>query len=215
MVNIVMNELQNDNVNIIVPSLNKIYVYMREAGMGTRKEKALSFFRVGGHAAILRLMKQHSSSEDIQTQAVAILVCMTMSKDVEIRKGLLMMKGVDALCEILRKFPLHSSIQCNGIGALCNLTIGCASTAEHIVTKLGAVSLVVGAMSQFPCDGVLVQNCCKLLWSLCDSCKDRRNVLDAIRNAKAMSAVAAALENHGERQNLQEYGKGALKALLA
>jgi hypothetical protein len=121
-------------------------------------------------------------------------------------------EGIHAILAAMKEFPADQAVIENGFRALANIVDENKANADLLVTKLGGLPFLIERMKAFVFqdDADITKFACDMLKSLSDF-EDLRN---PIVNAKAITALAYAIERHGDEPSVQEYARKAIKKLV-
>ena len=103
----------------------------------------------------------------------------------------------------------HEYVQENGCGALCNITVECKCNSERVV-KADGITRVVKAMNDYVDNAECQDYACRFLCFL--SAWPEYKPL--IEDAGGLVAIATAISNHKENEDIQKFGRLAMKKLM-
>lgn len=158
----------------------------------------------GGVPLIIRAMTTHTRSSNVQSRAIAALLCLTADKAA--RTQVIDYRGAELITWAMREFSGVMLLLKNGATCLCNLSFGCAESKRRI-GRIGGIHVVVNAMNKFPQDVDLQARCCLALRNL--ACGLRANQWIAGRS-QSMEAILRSMERMHADINIQYQGCIAL-----
>lgn len=208
-VSIVSNDLQSDDEEILGKALGKLAVLLYDVDDAETEKKQKLFYQVGGHAFVVALMKKYPDFVTIQREGVFVLMNTTY-KNQELKIAVAVVNGIETILAAMKKFPSEQSITNDGLGTFCNFTSETDDHAESLVSKLDVLPFLISQMNRFSGHADITESACKLLNVLSSNAQLR----DSIRDAKAMTVLAAALDNHKEEKTIQDRARKVLKRLL-
>lgn len=115
-------------------------------------------------------------------------------------------RGSDAVVEVMKQYPSDQYIQSKSLQALLQLCCHEQTTTAQHLSEIGAIELVITAMTNFPQYQPIQQDGVGLLWSLSANVQDETRV----RNSGGVKAVVAAMTAFPSSSVMQHRGCGAL-----
>jgi hypothetical protein len=117
---------------------------------------------------------------------------------------------IQTILAAMKRCPSDQAVIRYGFGALSNVVIGNEANANHLVVKLGGIPFLLERMKEFRAEADVTTRACSMLLSL----SDFEHLRKPIVNAKAITALAYAIERHGDEPSVQEYARKAMKQLM-
>lgn len=119
-------------------------------------------------------------------------------------------KGIEAILAAMKRYPLDENVQHSGLWCLRHLISTNEANANVLIMKLDGVPMIIETMSSFAESAEIARVACKLLKNLCRFEKLKK----AIFSAKAATALASAIDKHQDHDEIQKFGREAIKLLL-
>jgi hypothetical protein len=209
MVRIVVEDLRSNDKTILERAMGKLRKFLFvHCDLSKVAQHQKAFFRVGGHLAVVRVMKEHPDCKMVQTHGICVL-CNASCKNPVIRAAIATVQGIQVILAAMQRFSSDQVIIYSGFRALCNIVLNEAN-ADVLVTKICGIPFLVGLMNEFHSDAVVMSGACQLLTNLC--CFPQ--VRGAIADANAVTALAVAYDSHKEFPRIRALAGAALKLLV-
>jgi hypothetical protein len=209
MVQIVVEDLRSKDKEILEQAMGKLRKFLfvhSDLPKVAHHQKA--FFRVGGHLAVVRVMKEHTDCRKIQTHGICIL-CNASCKNPVIRAAIATVQGMQAILVAMQRFSSDQVLIIAGFRSLSNIVLNEAN-AGILVIKICGIPFLVGIMNEFHADAVVMSGACQLLTNLCRF----PQVREAISDANAVTALAVACDFHKNIPRIRTLAGAALKLLV-
>jgi hypothetical protein len=199
MIKIVLEDLRSNNERTLEQAMDRLKKYLLYEEDANRAEKQEAFVQVGGHAFIVRVMKEHPNSKILQFQCIQVLV-VTMYKNASTQTAVAKVEGIQAILAAMKRFPSVQAVIHIGFGALSNIIHTHETNANVLVTKRGGIPLLIKRMKEFQADVNVTEVACIVLKHLSGYMQVRKPIVDA----KAVTALGYAIEGHGDNPKIQK-----------
>jgi hypothetical protein len=209
MIKIVMNDLWSNNERTRELAMKQLVKYLYEEDDEKMAEKQDAFFQVGGHLATVRVMKEHPNCKILQSGGLVVLMNATY-KNASVETAVAKVEGIPAILAAMKKFSSDEDVIQEGFGALANIVNENEANANLLVMELGGIPFLVEQMKEFQGDANVTYDACDMLESLSSFEHLRKVMVDA----KAATALANAIERHGDNPDIQKLARKAMKQLL-
>ncbi len=186
----VNHDLRSDDKDVLKHALASLVDILYEEDAKKRLAKQTAFFQVCGHSAVVTIMTKHAECNVLQELGIVVLTNATRDNQAI-------------------KAAVENSIQCNGIGALLNLSDHLTSGKEFIKDLYG-LPFILDIMKTFNTDEDLILWACKMIKKLARSEELRKPLVDS----NVISSLAAALDAHKAHAGIQRDVREAFKYLL-
>lgn len=209
---LLLDDLGSNNVHVLQETLSQLCKLLsdaRNAGEHELKKRQAEFLQLGGHAAVIRVMKNHLQNEWIQRNGIGILAIVCY-RNQEMKSAVGKARGIQAIVEGMRAHPLARNLITYGIVALCNLSNGNEANATLLVNGLEAMPFIIERMSYFSGDETLTARACYLLDGLCLFAPLRKPIL----SANAGPALFTAIQTYEGSGTLQKHARAAVSILV-
>ena len=194
---IIRKDLWSEDRNLVESSLVELGK-MAEANAPT-------IARSGGLLAIVQIMEQHIDHPGIQVSACHALEKLALDHENEV--AISEVGGLEAVISSMMANFHDDRVHEAGWSALWNMTCHHADLAVDIEEGLQALTSCMAEHAQQP---NVQRNACGTLANLCQS-PDR---MKALRDAGGFVAIATALENHWDNDEVRQEASNALTTLL-
>ena len=114
-----------------------------------------------------------------------------------------------AILAAMKRCPSDHAVIRYGFGALSNI-VGNEANANLLVMKLVGIPFLIERMKEFRAEADVTARACAMFMSLSDFESLRKVIIDA----KAVTALAYAIERHRDEPHVQEYARKAIKKLV-
>lgn len=191
MVDILTNDLWSDDVVVLRKAMTNLKATLFDEDDKISKESQKEFFQLGGHATVVRLMKEHLACKLVQYYSLLVLANAVYMTSDSCRIVLGKVKGIEAIVAAMKRYPLDAGIQLRGLLCLHNMMN--EANAHVLVTTLNKSAFIVQRMKAFMGrgDDNVVQAACILLKSLSRFEVLRKHLV----KAKAVTALGAIFES--------------------
>jgi hypothetical protein len=210
MVKIVIYDLLSNDEGILEQAMYRLGENVYDVDDEKRAEKTKAFFQVGGHLAVVSVMKKHPNCKMLQNNGAWVLRNATYGDTAEYLSAVAKIEGIQAILTAMKRFPLDRGVIGKGFAALRNIVCEHEANADLLVMKLGEVPFLVERMKDFLADPDVLRDACGLMWNL----SDFAHLRDPIVNSKAVTALGSAIEIHRDDANIQGVARKALVTLL-
>jgi hypothetical protein len=199
---------KSDNENVIKDTMIKLADSLSEEDQ--RPEKKRAFLSVGGPITIVTKLDKYTNNEYIESNGIRVLINATW-KDVnnQLRSAIADVDGIEAIVEAMTIHSASSEIQRRGLSALRNISI-LKENAEKLVLEIEIIPMIIQTMTIFSDDVEVTTKACGLLKKLSSYEKLHKPMVDA----KVVSALARAIEEHENNEDIQHRARKAIKQLL-
>ena len=199
---------KSDNENVIKDTMIKLADSLSEEEQ--RPEKKRAFLCVGGPITIVTKLDKYTNNEYIESNGIRVLINATW-KDVnnQLRSAIADVDGIEAIVEAMTIYSASSEIQRRGLSALRNISI-LKENAEKLVLEIEIIPMIIQTMTIFSDDVEVTTKACGLLKKLSSYEKLHKPMVDA----KVVSALARAIEEHENNEDIQRRARKAIKQLL-
>jgi hypothetical protein len=199
---------KSDNENVIKDTMIKLADSL--SGEEQRPEKKRAFLSVGGPITIVTKLDKYTNNEYIESNGIRVLINATW-KDVnnQLRSAIADVDGIEAIVEAMTIHSASSEIQRRGLSALRNISI-LKENAEKLVLEIEIIPMIIQTMTIFSDDVEVTTKACGLLKKLSSYEKLHKPMVDA----KVVSALARAIEEHENNEDIQHRARKAIKQLL-
>jgi hypothetical protein len=204
----VNHDLRSDDKDVLKRALASLVDILYEEDAKKRLAKQTAFFQVCGHSAVVTIMTKHAECNVLQELGIVVLTNATRDNQA-IKAAVENVEGVEAILGAMKMFRNDRSIQCNGIGALLNLSDHLTSGKEFIKDLYG-LPFILDIMKTFNTDDDLILWACKMIKKLARSEELRKPLVDS----NVISSLAAALDAHKAHAGIQRDVREAFKYLL-
>jgi len=204
----VNHDLRSDDEDVLKYALASLVDLLYEEDAQNRVKKQTAFFEVCGHNAVVTVMIKHSDCSVLQELGIVVLTNATRDNKA-IKAAVEKVEGIEAILSAMKKFRSDRNIQCNGVGALLNLSDHFAN-GKAFIKDLYGVPFILEIMQDFAEDDAIILWTCKMLKKLCRSEELRKPLVDA----NVITALAIALDGHKKHAGIQRDVREALKFLL-
>jgi hypothetical protein len=209
MVKIVAKILLSDDEGILEQALKRLGKYLVGINDAGSTEKQKAFSRVGGHFAIVMVLKRYPDCRGLQICGIGVLAN-ALNKDASLRTVVAELGGIQTILAAMRRFPSHYWVIRNGFAALCNIVSDHATNADLLVTKIGQVPFLLERMKEFQAEADVMQSACYLMWNLSHFEQLRRPIADA----QAATALAAVFDRHRSTPAIRQAARKTMVNLL-
>jgi hypothetical protein len=217
---IILKDLRSDDKGVLKKALGELWAnYFDVEDEKNITESLRSFFLVCGPVVVVQVMDEHTECEAIQNKGIDVLAFASSSDDErDLRTAVGRVNGIETILAAMKRFHENKELLTRGFGALRNLTLdeeNATSLVPHenaarLVAKLSALPFLVERMKAFPNDALMVEHSCWMLEHLCHSEQLKKTIVEA----KAVSFLAAAFENHKDNPDIQFASKNAMAQLI-
>jgi hypothetical protein len=207
---IIVDDLRSDDETTLVKALKDLWSVHLSFKRDDFQEVQDEFIKYGGHLAVSWIMEKHPNYKEIQRHGICVVVRASYWNIKNIRKLLGETRCIRAICSAMRRFHQDKIILRNGFGVLSNLTYHCESNCKILVEELDALPFLVEGIESLPNDVYATKYFCGTFLNISILPQLRRRAV----NAKALSGLAHAMENHGEHDTIPNLAKQAFKLLL-
>jgi hypothetical protein len=221
---IIVDDLRSDDEGTLIKSLEDLWWVHLDTGRDDLDFKTAieEFLFLGGHLAVSWIMDKHPNCKGIQRNGISVVMeasyyDSTNGANVEtifstnVAKQLGNTRAIHVVYAAMQRFPQDTKIIRCGFGALCNLTFQCESNCKILVEELDALAFLVERMASTVNDVTGIKWACAMLRNISKFPQFRPRVI----RAKAVSALAHAMENHETDEDIQDYSKKALTYLFS
>ena len=196
-------------------------------------ENQKTFFQVGGHLAVVSVMKERLHCRMIQIRGICVLQNATKKNTCD-KSNVAKVGGIHVILAAVEKFPLDKSVVHYGFWVLCSLVYGndanadllvmdiggvpflmermavLKANADLLVTKIRAIPFLMEIMAEFKHDQDIMLRACELVRNLAAF----EELREAIVDAKALTALCAAIESQKNNPLIQNVVRQTMKLLL-
>ena len=209
MIKTVMNDMWNNNERTRDLALKRIAKYLLDKDNSKMAKKQEAFIQVGGHAFTVIVMKEHPHCKSLQRHGLWVLINLTY-RNASARAAVAKVEGIQAILTAMKRFSSDQNVISNGFGALSEVIIENEGNANILVTELGGIPFLIERMEEFRDVADVIKCACALLMSLSDFEHLRKMIVDA----KAITALAHAIDSHEDEPHIQWYARKAIKKLV-
>jgi len=199
---------KSEDENVIKDNMEKLGDALFEEEQ--RAEKKRAFLCVGGPITIVTKLNKYKNNEYIESNGICVLVNATW-KDMnnQLRSVIADVDGIEAIVEAMTIHSASSVIQRRGLMALRNISI-LEENAEKLVLEIGIIPMIIQVMTMFSDNVEVTTIACDLLKKLGSYEKLHKSMVDA----NVLSALARAIEQHENNEEVQRRARRAMKQLL-
>ena len=204
----VNHDMRSDDKDVLKHALASLVDSLYEEDSKKRLAKQTAFFEVCGHSAVVTVMTKHAECSVLQELGIVVLTNATRDNQA-VKAAVEKVEGVEAILGAMKMFRNDRNIQCNGIGALLNLSDHLTSGKEFVKDLYG-LPFVLDIMKTNKNDDDLICWACKMIKKLARSEELRKSLVDS----NVISSLAVALDSHKAHAGIQRDVREAFKYLL-
>jgi len=204
----VNHDLRSDDEDVLKHALASLVDLLYEEDAVKRVARQTAFFEVCGHNAVVTVMVKHADCSVLQELGIVVLTNATRDNQA-IKAAVEKVDGIEAILAAMKRFRSDRNIQCNGVGALLNLSDHFAN-GKQFIKDLYGVPFILEIMKDFKDDDAIILWACKMLKKLCRSEELRKLLVDS----NVITSLALALDGHKKHAGVQKDCREALKTLL-
>ena len=206
---LVLHDLRSDDEEVLEKALFDLWLATYYVNDEKRAKNQRDFFQLGGHSIVVMIMDEYPHCKDLQERGIKVLMEASY-ENTELQTAIAKVKGIQAIVNAMKKYPTDQGIIHAGLGALINLTANDEANAELLVKKLDAMPFVIERINASMHDEEVIERACGLLTILCAF----RNLRKPILAAKALSALAQAIEHHHNNGDIHSSARKAMTKLM-
>ena len=207
---LVLEIMEREDEDVLKETMEKIRALLyNEKDDKISEEAQNDFFQLGGHLALVCVMKKHLQCLEIQKIGISIFLSECRGEIDVIGQAIGRVGGMQAILGAMKNHPNDDHIVYYAIKALYNL-ICLEANAEMFVSSTDGVSVILESMKTFAGDGETLYEACDLLHSLCEY-EQLRNELD---NAKVGTSLMVAYEDNKDNDEIRKMAKDAIVLLF-
>lgn len=211
MAKLVLENLWSNDVTTLQQAMKRLGAYLYRPGsdhaMFAETQKV--FFQLGGHLAVLRVMKQHSNHKMLQISSLGLL-WNVVGDNPKYQTSIAMAKGMQATLAAMKRFPYDKFIVHLGLGALYGITCNHGANTDLLVRRIGGIPFLLEQMTAFKENQHIILRGCQMLQNFCRCRMLRIFMLEA----RAVTALAAAIDGHKDNRHIQQAARSTMKGLL-
>jgi hypothetical protein len=170
---------------------------------------------VGGHLALVSIMRKWSDNREIQGEACFVLGAAGM--DTGFSMSAVGVGALEAVLMAMTNFPDSEVVQLYGCGALLVISVDNKKTATYLVTELNALSTIIAAMQRFPDSTDIEDLACQIFLALSEWDELKVTVV----KSGGIRALGAVIERYftddtetDDNKTVKEMALESLKRLL-
>jgi hypothetical protein len=177
-------------------------------------QKCSEAYEMGGHGLILAAMRRCCINEMTQAHGCRALGSLTRYVSTA-RESLLSMGGIDAVVAGMKKFPTSLLVQLYGFVSINNLLVPDSklvkTQVKRFVENLGGLEIITCALKEFQDTPNIQHYGCRVLHTaLCQAQESKQ----AMIRSEAVIAVATALKNHADHEDVLQAGSDFMSTLF-
>ena len=209
MIKMVLEDLRSNDERTLEQALGQIGEYLYDEDKEKANEKGQAFCQVGGHLAVVWVMKEQPSCKILQINGLWVLMN-SMYENALARTAVAKVEGIQAILTAMKRFPSDPSIMENGFGALGNIVHENEANANLLVTKLGGIPFLIKQMKNFQTDADVTSYASDFMESISFFEHLRKPIVDA----KAITVLASIYDHYEHMPDIRNSSCEAMKKLL-
>lgn len=119
LVKMILDDLRSDDEAELEKALGRIILYVSRGEMAKKQNL---FFIVGGHQAVVRVMKDHEDSKTIQDRGIRVLMNATY-KNAVLKGAVAKVEGIQVVLSAMKRFDSDRELIWRGFQALVNTVL--------------------------------------------------------------------------------------------
>jgi hypothetical protein len=213
---IIVQDLRSNDADTLVKALVEIWsVHLNGTRVNDLEEMQDEFFVCGGHTVVSWIMERHFDRADIQHHAIAVLLQAAYNNR-KLAMAIGKTRGIHAVYAAVRRFPHeYDDIVLGGLVAMSHFATdqeaNCVLMVEELDAALPFLMQLMGSSSSSLLQHHVpaVKASCRLLLSISKFPQLRHRIIEA----KALSSLGHAIENHRADDEIQDWANRALALL--
>jgi hypothetical protein len=202
-----LSNLWSGNQTTIEQALTDLADLCHDDTTCTFQANELEIRRLGGHMAIVQVLKKQVDAVLIQEEGIRALCNCTYPALAEVLVGDI--GGLEVILAGMRKHPKNINIQGAGCGAIANLLHETKRNAERLKESDGIAS-VISAMKAHPENEIVQSSSCGALVNMCEWAEYRPLVLAA----GGAVTIANVMEKYSDTPRVFEVSQDAMQRLV-
>jgi hypothetical protein len=163
--------------------------------------------RLGGHMAVVQVLKKHMDHVLIQEEGIRALWNFTYPTLAKVLVGDI--GGVEVILTGMKRYPEYEFVQRAGCGAIANLLWETKLNAESFEASDG-IAQVIAAMKNHPDNEDVQVNGCGALFNMCEWAEYR----PLIFAAGGAVTIATVMEKYSNNPRVREASQNAMQTLV-
>jgi hypothetical protein len=163
--------------------------------------------RLGGHMAVVQVLKKHMDHVLIQEEGIRALWNFTYPTLAKVLVGDI--GGMEVILTGMKRYPEYANVQRAGCGAIANLLWETKRNAERFEASDG-IAHVIAAMKDHPDNEDVQVNGCGALFNMCEWAEYR----PLIFAAGGAVTIATVMEKYSDNPRVREASQNAMQTLV-
>jgi hypothetical protein len=211
MVKIVIYDLLSNDEGILEQAMYRLGENVYDVDDEKMVEKTKAFFQIGGHLAIVSVLKKHPNCKTLQEIGIMVLRNATYQNTTEYRSAVAKIEGIQTIIAAMRKFRSNKRVSREGFSALCNIVYEHEANADLLVTELEGIPFLIEQMTKYRDYPDVMRDACAFLWNL----SIFEQLRDPLVGGKAVTALGSAFERHKDNPDIRKFARETTALLMA